>query len=369
MPRCYRTGLLWLHLVVGVLSSVPIILMAATGVVMSFRPEVIDWFERDVEVVDRAGPRLPPTDLIHRAKRELPFETKLESLQLERVPTAPAILGSEVGFWLLDPYDGHVLRTSAIRHFFLAVEEVHWTAGLVLVGMRRTGTAVAGLVAIGVLLLSLSGPLLSQSRVQMLPGPRKPVLFSRTSGHRARSFKWHHILGVCCMPVILAASLTGILLHYEVARAGVREFLGKTEDAQVMLDADSAVREAVTRAPDWSALRLWWTEDGVMTLRVRFTRGIRPTEWAELATNLPDASGGSKVTLRRYQDGRGGDKLLGWARWVHTGQALGHIGQAAWGLAALSILVLVWTGIALTLGRAHRWRTNRSRKDPVVPAR
>lgn len=171
------------------------------------------------------------------------------------------------------------------------------------------------------------------------------------------------------MPVILAASLTGILLHYEVARAGVREFLGKTEDAQVMLDADSAVREAVTRAPDWSALRLWWTEDGVMTLRVRFTRGIRPTEWAELATNLPDASGGSKVTLRRYQDGRGGDKLLGWARWVHTGQALGHIGQAAWGLAALSILVLVWTGIALTLGRAHRWRTNRSRKDPVVPAR
>jgi uncharacterized iron-regulated membrane protein len=144
----------------------------------------------------------------------------------------------------------------------------------------------------------------------------------------------------------------------------VAALLGRAPEAQVMLDVDSAVREAIARAPDWSALRMWWAEDGVMTLRVRIAGGTRPTEWAELDSGLPDGSGVRKVTLRRYQHGRSGDKVLGWARWVHTGQALGRMGQAAWGVATLSILVLVGTGIAMAFGFARRRIANASRKDP-----
>jgi len=364
MPRRCRSGLSWLHLVVGVMASGPLLLMAATGALLSFRPELIAWFESDVGVVDRGGAPLSPSDLIHHAERELPRGTKLESLQLERFPTAPAILGSETGFWLLDPYDGHVLRASSIRRFFLAAEEMHWTTGLVFVGMRRTGTTLAGVVAIGVLLLSLSGPWLSWPLVLTLAGPRRLPRSSLPAGYGGRSFTWHRFLGILFMPVILTASLTGILLHYDVARSGVGVFLGKTRDASVMLDADAAVREAVTRAPEWSALHFWWTDDGIMTVRVRFAGGDRPTQWAELASALPDASGVRQLTLRRYQDGRTGDNLLGWARWAHTGQAFGRIGQAAWALGALSILMQVWTGLSLTLGRVLRWRANGSSKDP-----
>jgi uncharacterized iron-regulated membrane protein len=352
MPRRWRTGLFWLHLALGVTVSLPVVPMAATGAMMSYRPELIAWAERDVKGVEGGLPRLLPSELLRRAKHELPSDAKLESLELERTPTAPAILGSENGFLLLDPYDGHVLRTSAVRRFFLAVEEVHWTVGLVLVRMRATGTALAGLVAIGLLLSSLSGPWLWWSRRLTPPqwGTRLP------SSSASRSSSWHHLVGICCAPIILAASLTGILLHYE--GAGVATLLGKTSDAQVMLDADSAVREAITRAPDWSALRLWWADDGVLTLHVRFGDGVRPTQWAKLDSGVPDESRAQTVTLRRYQDGRTGDKVLGWARWVHTGQALGRIGQAAWGFAALSILVLAWTGVMLALVRARRWFTN-----------
>lgn len=337
--------------------------MAATGAILSFRPEIIGWLEYDVNVVDRGGPRLPPNELIRRAEHVLPREAKLESLQLERAPTAPAVLGSEFGFWLLDPYDGHVLRTSVIRRFFLAAEEIHWTGGLILLDMRGIGTTLAGLVAVAILLLSLSGPWLWWSRKVMSAGRRR-VRLSRTSDDTSRSLRSHHVIGFCCAPVILAASLTGILLHYESAQDGVAALLGRTAEAKVMLDPDSAVREAIAQAPDWSAIRLWWAEDGVMTLRVRFAGGTQPTEWAELDSGLPDGPGGRRVTLRRYQDGRSGDKVLGWARWVHTGQALGRIGQAAWCVATLSILVLVGTGIALAFRFLRRWLTNGSSKDP-----
>jgi uncharacterized iron-regulated membrane protein len=349
-----RRGLFWLHLLVGVTFGVTVVPVAATGALMAFQPEFTAFFESDVHVVDTGAARLLPAELLRRAALELPAGTRPSSLQLERPRTAPAILGTESGFWLLDPYQGHVLRPSTIRRFFLAAEEVHWTVGLILVGLRRVGTALVGLLSVAVLLLALSGPWLWWSR-RVPWAERRGRVGPFTTSPAPRHLSWHRRLGLCCAPVLVATSLTGILLHFDGVRAGVGAVLGRTGEARVALDADSAVREAVARAPDWSALRLWWTDEGEMTLRVRLGRGARPTQWAEL-----DAPSFAGTSLRRYQDGRLGDRLLGWARWLHTGQALGWPGQALWGLGALGLLVLAWTGLTLAVLRLRRWRARAS---------
>jgi uncharacterized iron-regulated membrane protein len=359
VARAVRRGLFWLHLVLGVTFGLAVVPVAATGALIAFQPELTAYFESDVHVVDMGAPRLPPTELLRRAALELPSGTRASSLQLECPRTAPAILGTEAGFWLLDPYQGHVLRRSNIRRFFLATEEVHWTVGLILVGLRPVGTALVGLVTVAVLLLALSGPWMWWSRRVTWAQRRQRLGPSTTSPPAQGTLCWHRRLGLWCAPVLLAASLTGILLHFDAARAGVGAVLGRTGEARVGLDADSAVREAVARAPDWSAVRLWWADDGEMTLRVRLGRGARPTQWAEL-----DASAFAGTSLRRYQDGRLGDRLLGWARWLHTGQALGWPGQALWGLGALGLLVLVWTGLTLAVLRLLRWRAKASAHGP-----
>jgi uncharacterized iron-regulated membrane protein len=324
--------------------------MAVTGAVMAFRPELIAWFENDVQVPSQGVERLPPSELIRRATTALGSGVRTNSLQLERSPTLPAVLGADVRFWLVDPYDGRVLRPSVVRSFFLLAEEVHWSVGLILLDMRGTGTVLAGLVTIGVLLLSLTGPWLWWPWKPTAAQLRKRLWFS---GSTRRSFARHHIIGIWCMPFIFAMSLSAILLHYQGARDGVGALLGSTPDAELTVDADSAVREAVASAPQWSALRLWWSDDGAMTLRVRFAGGVRPTQWAELDSRQPEGPGLRAVTLRRYQDGRVGDKVLGWARWLHTGQALGCVGQGVWGLSVLGILGLAWTGLAMAF---RRWR-------------
>jgi len=57
--------------------------------------------------------------------------------------------------------------------------------------------------------------------------------------------------------------------------------------------------------------------------------------------------------LRRetYQDQNAGRKVRSWTRFLHTGEALGLIGQGVAGLASLGALFLVWTGFALAWRR------------------
>ncbi len=360
MPAWLRAGLFWLHLVTGVLVSLAVTPMAVTGTMMAFEREITAWVESDIKVTDPGTPPLPPSQLLARAAPELPANAKPGTLQLHHDRTAPALLQAAGRVFWVNPYDGHVLGVSRVRQVFATIEDVHRSAGLVFAGARGPGTTLAGVVAIGMLLLSLSGPWLWWPRRANRRQLRRRVWFSRPPTSAARDFTWHHVIGIWCTPIILAASFTGILLGFDGARDVVTAVLGKSAKPQLKLGADAAVQQAVALAPEWSALRLRWNDKGSVMMRVQLGRGVQPTQFAMLDTSRPDAAGQTHTILRRYADGRAGDKFLGWARWLHTGQALGRGGQLLWGSAAVGILVLVWTGMALVLRRIRRARGSRA---------
>lgn len=64
-----------------------------------------------------------------------------------------------------------------------------------------------------------------------------------------------------------------------------------------------------------------------------------------------DPQSGSILRREGYVDGNLGRRVRSWTRFLHTGEALGPIGQAIAGLASLGGVVLVWTGFALTVRR------------------
>ena len=354
IPNSIRSPLFWLHLVVGVLVSIVVVPMAITGALLAFDREVVAWSDANVKVAAAGRPRLSPSAILARAERDLPADVKPDTLQLERDPTAPASVETDDSAWLADPYDGHVIRESRASRIFAAVAELHFTAGLFFTGISF-GTTLAGFAAIGMVLLSLSGPWLWWPRKVTRKQLRRRLWFSANESSAARDFNWHHVVGIWFLPMLLTASLTGVLIRFEKAREVVNVALGISPDPEYAGDAEAAVREVQARAPDWSAIRIFWPEKGKgLVVRVRFSDGIRPTQWATLASLPSDGSGRGGVTLRRYEDGRPGDKLMGWARWLHTGQALGRIGQLVWAMGALGLVVLVVTGVALTLRRLRR---------------
>ena len=55
-----------------------------------------------------------------------------------------------------------------------------------------------------------------------------------------------------------------------------------------------------------------------------------------------------------------GRRVRSWSRFVHTGEAFGFGGQTVAGIASAGGVMLVWTGIALSLRRFAGWRLRRT---------
>ena len=64
---------------------------------------------------------------------------------------------------------------------------------------------------------------------------------------------------------------------------------------------------------------------------------------------------GEVVSFEAFSDQSLGRRLRSISRFAHTGEVLGLPGQTIAGLATGGAVVLVWTGIALTLRRFRVW--------------
>jgi uncharacterized iron-regulated membrane protein len=65
------------------------------------------------------------------------------------------------------------------------------------------------------------------------------------------------------------------------------------------------------------------------------------------------------VRTETFSDLDAGRRARTWARWLHTGEALGNAGQTVAGLASLAGVMLVYTGITLSIRRYLAWRKRR----------
>jgi uncharacterized iron-regulated membrane protein len=80
-----------------------------------------------------------------------------------------------------------------------------------------------------------------------------------------------------------------------------------------------------------------------------------------------ERASGSVVSYEAFSDQSLGRQLRSISRFAHTGEVLGIPGQTIAGLVTAGAVVLVWTGIALTLRRFRAWvgRKAKRQADPV----
>ena len=67
-----------------------------------------------------------------------------------------------------------------------------------------------------------------------------------------------------------------------------------------------------------------------------------------------------------FADANPGRRLRMWARFVHTGEYYGILGQTVAGLASAGGVMLVWTGISLALRRFAAWKARRRKREPIL---
>lgn len=373
--RSARSVLFWMHLAVGVVTGVAVLAMSATGTLLAFQRQVLDWSAGRHVIAPAGAARLPLDTLVARGRAALPEGQQVSAVTVRRDPAAPVTLGlSARRYAYVDPYSGELLPASpGLQRFYFEVERWHRSMAMS-EGLRgKPGVTITGAANLGFLFLILSGMILWLPRQFSWRALRAVLLFEPRVTGRRRDWNWHHVFGIWLAPVLVLLVLSGVFISYqwptellnralggeaareEPARPGAA---GEVRGEDALTDApalglDHIADRAAATVPDWYSIQVRMPREGAssVTATVSTTSSIRPDRRTSLRF---DAASGEMKVEPGYAALPAARKLRSWVRGVHTGEAAGPAGQAVAAFASFAGVILVWTGIALAWRRMLR---------------
>ncbi|MBZ4331530.1 PepSY domain-containing protein [Corallococcus sp. AS-1-12] len=412
-----RSILFWIHLVCGLVVGLVVAVMSFTGAAIAFESQIVDWADRDAR---HAAPpaegaaRLTLEQMIAKAKEAKPaVPPSGVTVSSEPDSMVTVALGRGAAVYV-HPYTGEVREQGARgwRSFFHTMEELHrWLAASG--DSRAVGKAVTGVANLAFLFLGLTGIFLWWPR-KWNPRALRPILwFRRGLKGKARDFNWHNVIGFWSLPVLVVLTASGAVISYKWASNLVFTLTGN-EPPAAQGPAASAPVAVPTPAPgtqpqpldaQFAAVMKQSNAWEAITLRLATPQGaggpggrpegaprgeggprgegraegrggpkgpqasvftVREQErWPLFATNTVslDPYTAQSLKTETYADFNSGRKLRTWLRFLHTGEALGWMGQLIAALASFGAVFLVYTGYALS------WRrfVPRRKTQPVAP--
>jgi uncharacterized iron-regulated membrane protein len=425
-----RKVLFWLHLTAGVTAGIVILIMCVTGVALTYERQINAWLERpDVKVSPVSGAsKLPLESLIAKVKEPQTGSPSAVTLHPGSEPVEVSF--GRAGTFFADPYTGQILaRSEAIlpgspgssraRAFFRFMEDWHRWLGAG-GNSRATGKSItdaANLVFFGIV---LSGIFLWIPRKLNWQNIRPSLWFRSGVTGRARDWNWHNVIGIWAwVPLVLVVG-SSVIMSYQWASnllytatgsplppqlgPGLRGGGVRGETPQINAGrggAPAGPRGGGARggfpealglpngipggAPvDWNGLDLAWTKAehqvaGWKSIRVSASnRPNAPFNFAidrgdggqpQLRATLNVDRQGQVINFTDFSSNSAGAQLRQLARFTHTGETLGIVGQTIAGLATAGGALMVYTGLSLSLRRLWAWRRRRSqRMEPEVAA-
>jgi uncharacterized iron-regulated membrane protein len=390
-----RGVLFWSHLTAGCAAGVVILTMCATGALLAFQPQILRAVERSARTVHgsgtAAGERLGPGALVRLAADAFPGAAPTAVTIAAAPSEAAAVAFGRQRLVYLDPVSGSLLGEGAAgwRGFFAGVQDLHrWLA----FGEdeRATGKAITGAANLAFLGLALSGLYIWWPRLRGLRRVRSVGVFQRGLSGKARDFNWHNVIGVWTALPLVVVTATGAVISYRWASDLVYRASGSTPPpaaaergfrprggaplsrAISAEEADALDRMWITagaKAPGWRAMTLRLPEGrGPVAVSIEETRFFNRSARSQLTL---DPKTGAVVKWEPY-DANTGRQARSWMRFLHTGEAVGPLGQLLAAMASLGGAFLVATGISLSLRRFLSWRWRRAeaaaRSRPEPPS-
>ncbi len=348
-----RKTIFWIHLITGVTVGAVIFVMAVTGSIMAFEPQIVDFAERKIRHVEIPSPaeRMSLNPIAVKAQMAMPG-SKLSGILLESAPDTAVIaqFGKDGGMVYIHPYTGEILgRGSKVRDFMHWVEDLHRK---LLNG--ETGGAVTHFCNAAFFFLILGG--------FYLWWPRKTMKFKPGLSGKARDWNWHNTIGFWCLPMLLMTTLTGLIMSYAWANHLLYRVTGSEPPAAEMM------QKRYQGPPDKSAVNFDLLKSGIdrqapgwQSASIRLKRPGDPAviylREAGTARNFMksklvlDPQTGETLTWEPYANYNAGRKARTWTKFLHTGESFGWVTQVIAFLSACGIVMLVWTGFSMALFR------------------
>jgi uncharacterized iron-regulated membrane protein len=139
-------------------------------------------------------------------------------------------------------------------------------------------------------------------------------------------------------------------------RGGARSHNAPNRDGNVSpltqsQSLNDIVLVAKRQVPGWNSITVEVPEsqDRTVNVSIDTSMGGQPEKAWQLAI---DRQSGRIETAKRFSDNNLGTKLRAWARFTHTGEEFGLVGEAIAALACVGAVMLVWTGLSMAIRRA-----------------
>jgi uncharacterized iron-regulated membrane protein len=357
----------WSHLVVGISVGIIVFIMSATGALLTYEKQIIEWDDSRHSVLPLEGELRLSTDEVLRLIREKhPDENHIYIHWVNEEGRAiPVWAGSHR--YLIAPYSGETLQIgqSPIVESLHFITDLHrWLAmAAEEKSIAKEVTAYSNLLF---LFLIISGAYLWLPRRFNWSSIKGHLLFKkRFKSHHAKHYNWHHVFGVWMMAPLFFIVSTATIFHFQWANDAVYGIYGEEapgprqrREPVELIDGKKpyellftvAKQHAVDNgSTDWHSM---WVEFGRETGNTRFyiDRSLGNNYDAAYALFL-DNDTAHVVRVKRGSDWSKGAQAWGVARFLHTGEYFGIIGQTIAGLASLAACFLVYSGFTLSWRR------------------
>lgn len=373
-----RKVIFWCHLFCGVVAGTIVLVMSATGVLLTYERQMLFWADtRNYQIAAPDGTeRLTIEDLI--AKVQAAQNAAPASVTVRAGQQTPVAFGFERGRTVYaNPYTGEVLGEGAqgIRNFFHVITDWHRWLGMEGAG-RATGRMITGVCNLAFLFIVVSGLYLWFPRSWNWAQFKNILWFRRGLPGKARDFNWHNVIGFWSLLPLFLIVLSGVTISFTWAGNLVYRVAGEApparpaaapQPAQAVKSATAPITglnslwaRAEQHSPGWKSLSLRFPAAAEAPLAFTIDHGTGG-EPQKRATLTLDRKTGEVAKLETFSGFTKGRQLRSFLRFAHTGEVAGIVGQTVAGLVSLGGVVLVWTGLALAWRRFWAWKTRRAR--------
>ena len=395
-----RSVLFWIHLTAGVVAGLVILLMSATGVLLTYEKQMLAWSDRTPAAAPPVAdaPRLPVEELLAAVRAAEPSGA-VTGVTVSVVDGAPALVTIGQRTIAVNAYTGAVLGDASpqLRTSFRAVTAWHRWLGVEGPG-RQVARAFTGWANLLFLVVILLGPILWIPRIWTGAQLRAVTFLRSDLRGKARDFNWHNVIGIWCVVPLILIVASALPMSFQWANAALYRMAGEAppetgRGAQVSprdgtgsdgrrgngrrserpverADAASQTLNAMWQRAErhvekWRSISMRLPNDP--TAPVTFTIDRGTVGQPQLRSTLTiDRSTGDVSRSETFETQTLGRRLRTFARFAHTGEFFGIAGQTIAGLASAGAVVLTWTGVALALRRFSAWRKRRRDRTLVL---
>lgn len=222
-----RKIIFWCHLCAGVFVGTVVLIMSATGVLLTYERQMVQWADRGFRSAPPPGAGPVSVEALLSSARQAVPEGNPSQIVLHSDPEAPAEVRIGRRTIYFNPYSAAMLGegSSGIRSFFQGVTAWHRWFGAEGEG-RNIARSVTGACNLAFLFIVLSGLYLWWPRRWTRQSLRAVTWFRRGLQGRARDFNWHNAIGFWCLVPLVVIVASGVVMSYPWANNLVYRLTG-----------------------------------------------------------------------------------------------------------------------------------------------